>query len=110
MGPDDKGIVDLIELSFLTFGYAAENVTLMYYVILAASCSIYVAAFWHTPSRLLLVTALLAMLYLSLPMVAYNGQLRSVLALRALPVLAMVACLHCLVFMAGSLRNRASPW
>jgi hypothetical protein len=110
MGPDDKGIVDLIELSFLTFGYAVENVTLMYFVILASSCLVYVAAFWRSPSRLLLVAALLAMLYLALPMVAYNGQLRSVLALRALPVLAMVACLHCLVFMADSLRNRVRPW
>jgi hypothetical protein len=110
MGPDDKGIVDLVELSFLLFGYAAENVTLLYFVILAASCVLYVAAFWRSPSQLLLVAAFLAMLYLALPMVAYHGQLRSVLALRTLPVLSMVACLHCLVFMASSLRGRVSAW
>jgi hypothetical protein len=32
------------------------------------------------------------------------------LALRTLPVLAMVACLHCLVFMAGSLDGRVRAW
>jgi hypothetical protein len=110
LGPDDKGIVDLIELSFMTFGYAAENVTLLYFVMLLASCLIYVAAFWRSPSHLLLAATLLAMLYLLLPMVAFNGQLRSILALRALPVLSMVACLHCLLFMAGSLRERVSVW
>jgi hypothetical protein len=110
MGPDDKGIVDLVELSFLMFGYATENVTLLYFAILAASCLLYVAAFWHSPSRLLLLAAFLAMLYLVLPMVAYHGQLRSMLALRTLPVLAMVACLHCLVFMAGSLEGRVRAW
>ena len=110
MGPDDKGIVDLIELSFLTFGYAAENVTTMYFVLLAASCLLYAAAFWRSPSRLLLVAAFLAMLYLAMPMVLYHGQLGSLLALRALPALAMVATLHCLVFLVGSLRERVSAW
>jgi hypothetical protein len=110
LGPDDKGIVDLIELSFMTLGYAAEYVTQIYFVILLASCLIYVAAFWRWPSHLLLAATLLAMLYLVLPMVAFNGQLRSILALRALPILSMVACLHCLLFMAGSLRGRVCVW
>jgi hypothetical protein len=38
--------------------------------------------------------------------VTYNGQLQSVLALRAMPVLSMVACLHALLVMAGAVRQR----
>ena len=110
LGPDDKGIVDLIELSFATLGYSVEHVTEMYLIVLGASCLLFAVAFWRSPSHLFLVAAFLAMLYLMLPMVAYNGQLRSVLALRALPVLAMVATLHCLLFMAASLRERVRPW
>ena len=106
LGPDDKGIVDLIRISFQLFGFRAESVTAIYFVILLASCLVYVVAFWRSTSRLLLLAAFLAMLYLTLPMVTYNAQLTSILALRAMPVLSMVACLHCLLFMAGSLKER----
>jgi hypothetical protein len=108
LGPDDKGIVDLVRISFQLFGLRAESVTMLYFVILLASCLVYVVAFWRSTSRLMLLAAFLVMLYLALPMVTYNAQLRSILALRAMPVLSMVACLHCLLFMAGSLRERPS--
>jgi hypothetical protein len=108
LGSDDKGIVDLIELGFQLFGVRAESVTMAYFALLLASCLVYLAAFWSSPSRLLLLAAFLGMLYLVTPMVAYNGQLQSLLALRALPVLSMVACLHCMLFMVGSLRSRVS--
>ncbi|HZO30382.1 MAG TPA: hypothetical protein VFH48_30800 [Chloroflexota bacterium] len=106
LGPDDKGIVDLIRISFQLFGFRAENVTTLYFVILFGSCLVYVVAFWWSTARLLLLAAYLALMYLTLPMVTYNAQLTSILALRALPVLSIVACLHCLLFMAGSLRER----
>ena len=108
LGPDDKGIVDLVELSFVLFGYRAESVTIGYFALLLISCLVYVAAFWRYPIRLFPATAFLAMLYLTLPMVSYNAQLGSLLMLRAMPVLSMVACLHCLLFMANSLRERLS--
>ena len=106
LGPDDKGIVDLVRVSFQLFGIRTESVTALYFVILLASCAVYVLAFWRSTSRLLLLAAFLGMLYLTLPMVTYNAQLTSMLALRALPVLSMVACLHCLLFLCGSLRER----
>jgi hypothetical protein len=106
LGPDDKGIVDLVRISFQMFGLRAESVTTIYFVILLISCLVYVVAFWRSTSRLLLLAGFLGMLYLTLPMVTYNAQLTSMLALRAMPVLSMVACLHCLLFMAGSLRER----
>lgn len=105
MGPDDKGIVDLVELGFRLFGPRLESVITMYFALLALSCLLYVVAFWRSPSALLLLAASLAMLYLVMPMVAFNPQLKSLLALRALPILAMVACLHCLLFMASSLHQ-----
>lgn len=104
--PEDKGIVDLVELGFILFGYRVESVMWAYFAILATSCLLYVAAFWRSPSRLLLLAGFLAMLYLCLPGVAYNRQLGSILPLRALPILSMVACLHCLLVLAGSLRAR----
>jgi hypothetical protein len=106
MGPDDKGIVDLTELSFRLFGLRLESVITLYFAILLASCLLYILAFRRSPSALLLLASFLAMLYLIMPMVAFNPQLRSLLALRAFPILAMVACLHCLLFMASSLRER----
>ena len=45
------------------------------------SCVLYVAAFWRSPSALLLLAAFLGMFYLVMPMIMHNGQLRSVLAL-----------------------------
>jgi hypothetical protein len=106
LGPDDKGIVDLIRISFQLLGTRVESVTYIYFLILLASCLVYVVAFWRSATRLLLLAAFLVMLYLTLPMVTYNAQLTSILALRTMPVLSMVACLHCLLFMAGSLRER----
>src|SRR4051812_10244965 len=108
MGPDDKGIEDLVELSFRLFGLRLESIITLYFAILAVSCLLYIAAFWRSPSALLLLATFLVMLYLVMPMIAFNPQLRSLLALRAFPILAMVACLHCLVFMAFSLHQRAT--
>jgi hypothetical protein len=106
LGPDDKGIVDLIEGGFLLFGLRTESIVTMYFTLLLLSCALYVIAFWRSPSALLLLAAFLGMFYLVMPMFMYNGQLRSLLALRVLPILSMVACLHCLLFMANSLHAR----
>jgi len=106
LGPDDKGIVDLMGLSFRLFGLRIESVITLYFALLLLSCVAFIVAFWRFQSALLLLAAFLAMLYLIMPMVAYNPQLRSLVALRALPILAMVACLHCLLFMATSLREQ----
>jgi hypothetical protein len=106
LGPDDKGIVDLIAGSFLLFGLRTESIVTLYFALLLLSCALYVVAFWRSPSALLLLAAFLGMFYLVMPMIMHNGQLRSILALRVLPILSMVACLHCLLFMATSLHAR----
>jgi hypothetical protein len=100
MGSDDKGIVDLVEGAFVLFGLRLESVITFYFALLLASCVAYVAAYWRSPGALLLLAAFLCMVYLIMPSVAYNPQLRSLLALRTLPILSMVACLHGLLFMA----------
>jgi hypothetical protein len=106
LGPDDKGIVDLIKGGFLLFGLRAESIVALYFTLLLLSCALYVIAFWRSPSALLLLAAFLGMFYLVMPMIMHNGQLRSILALRVLPILSIVACLHCLLFMATSLHAR----
>ena len=106
LGPDDKGIVDLVKGGFLLFGVRTESIVTMYFTLLLLSCTLYVVAYWRSPSALLLLAAFLGMFYLVMPMFMYNGQLRSLLALRVLPILSIVACLHCLLFMASSLHTR----
>jgi hypothetical protein len=108
LGPDDKGIVDLVELSFLLFGFQLESVLTLYFTLLLISIGIFAVAFWRYPSHLLLLAAFLSMLFLVMPMFTFNAQLRSLVALRVLPVLSMVACLHCLLFVAASLRRRVT--
>jgi hypothetical protein len=110
LGPDDKGIVDLIEGGFLLFGLRAESIAAFYFALLALSCLLYTLAFWRSPAALLALAAFLGMFYLVEPMIMHNGQLRSILALRVLPILSIVACLHCLLFMASSLHARVHGW
>ena len=110
LGPDDKGIVDLIKGGFVLFGARTESIVAFYFTLLALSCALYVVAYWRSPSALLLLAAFLGMFYLVMPMMMHNGQLRSILALRALPILSMVACLHVLLFMASSGNARIRAW
>ena len=106
LGPDDKGIVDLVGASFRLFGLRTSSILTLYFAILLASSALYVVAFWRSASALLLLAAFLVMFTLVMPMLMYNPQLRSLLALRVLPILSMVACLHALMFVATSLHRR----
>jgi hypothetical protein len=97
LGNDDKGIVDLVKISFRLFGYNTASPLYLYFVLLLLSALIFAltfnAAFFHT-----VLAGFLVAHYLFLPTVFYHTQLESVLALRYLPVLSMIACLHCLLF------------
>jgi len=110
LGPDDKGIVDLIKGGFVLFGARTESIVAFYFTLLLLSCGLYIVAYWRSPSALLLLAAFLGMFYLVMPMIMHNGQLRSILALRALPILSMVACLHVLLFVASSLHTPVRAW
>jgi hypothetical protein len=105
LGTDDKGIVDFVKLAFAAFGYANERIIYLYFVFLFVSISLLLLFFGEGLFSQLAVGAFLTAHYLILPMVFYNGQLQSVLALRFLPVLGMMPCLHCLYFV---LRPRAT--
>jgi len=105
LGTDDKGIVDFVKVAFSLFGYANERIIYLYFIFLFISISLLLLSFGETAFPPLAVGAYLAAHYLILPMVYYNGQLQSVLALRFLPVLGMMPCLHCLYF---ALRPRAT--
>ena len=98
MGLDDKGIVDFVTIAFRLFGLEVQSVLYLYFLILFISCCCFILGFFRSPSRLILLVGLLIAFYLVLPMIAFNQQLNSVLSYRALPILSMVACLHCLLF------------
>jgi hypothetical protein len=98
LGGDDKGIVDFVKFSFRVFGPRVEGLTYTYFLFLAASLFLYVAAYSRSPACLILVTALLASECLIIPAIAYHQQLGSLLALRAFPLLSLVATLHCVLY------------
>jgi hypothetical protein len=107
LGPDDKGIVDFVSLALRVFGLHVEGVFWLYVVVLGVSCGLFALAYLRRPAQLALLTCFLTMLFLIVPMLAFNRQVDSLLALRVFPVLSMVACLHALVFVA---RPSASRW
>ncbi len=94
---DDKGIVDLVKISFRLFGYDIASPLYLYLVLLFFSALIFAMTF-NTPFFHAVLAGFLVAHYLLLPTVFYHPQLQSVLALRFLPVLSMIACLHCLLF------------
>ena len=98
LGNDDKGIVDFVKVSFRLFGYHSARIVYLYFVVLGLSICGFL---WFTRDALIsqvIVGAFLVGHYLILPMVAYHPQLQSVVAPRFLPVLSLIACLHCLFF------------
>lgn len=98
LSSDDKGIVVLTEIAFRVFGYKIEGVLYMYYVILGMSAALFAYSFRRNPYALLMLAAFLLLHRMILPMINYDAQLGGVTALRCMPVLAMIACLHGIMF------------
>src|SRR5262249_40957162 len=98
LGADDKGVIDLVKLSFKIFGYKAASPLYLYFILLFLSGLIFVLAFNATFCQTILAGFLVAHDIL-LPVVFYDLQLQSVLHPRFLPVLSMIAALHCALFM-----------
>jgi hypothetical protein len=98
LGMDDKGFVDFVKLSFRLFGYHNEKIIYLYYIIFFGSILLLVLTFGENLLPALAAAAFLVGHFMILPMVFHFPQLQSVLALRFLPVLSMMACLHCLLF------------
>jgi hypothetical protein len=97
LSKDDKGIVDLVKMSFRLFGYKAASPLYLYFVLLFLSALVFALTF-NTPFFHTILASFLVAHFLFLPTVFYQSQLQSVLALRFLPVLSMIACLHCILF------------
>lgn len=98
LGNDDKGIVDFIEASFRIFALRIESVALLYYSVLFLSTLLFVWRYWRRPMAMATVACLLFSMYQFLPLIVFNQQLTSPLALRCMPVLSLIACLHCALF------------
>jgi hypothetical protein len=94
LGNDDKGIVDVTMLAFRLVGYKVENVLYVYYAAFGISAVSYV----RNLAALLWLAAFFLMCDALLPMIKFNSQLGAVTSLRCMPILAMVACMHCLLF------------
>lgn len=107
LSSDDKGIVTLTEISFRLFGYKIEGVFYMYYIILGLSAALFAWAYRRNPYALLLLAAFLLIHRMILPMIKYDGQLGGITALRCIPVLAMIAFMHCLMFL---FETKTSIW
>src|SRR2546426_976229 len=98
LGPDDKGIVDLVEGGFRLFGLRTDSAFKTYFLVLGLSCLAFLLQYGSRPAPLLALVAFLVMHYQVMPALVMNEQVGSPLALRAIPILSMVACLHCLLF------------
>jgi hypothetical protein len=101
LGLDDKGVVDFVRLSFWIFGPSAGHLIDTYYLILLASCSVFCLAFFRRHMYLYCLAAVLIVLWLIQPMIRYNDQLTSLLALRCFPLISLPACLHCVLTTLG---------
>jgi hypothetical protein len=97
LGPEDKGIVDFVAAAFWIFGPKSRAITWLYLIILLASALALVAAARRSLPVIAWLVAFLLAHALLMPMVAFNPQLGSYLALRAVPVISMIACFHLLV-------------
>jgi hypothetical protein len=98
LGNDDKGIVDLVKLAFVLFGRDSARIIDAYFLILFVSLAVFVARLGRDLLPMAVAALFLAAHYSILPLVYHNAQLQSVLALRFLPVLSLIACLHCVWF------------
>lgn len=105
LGVDDKGVVDFVRLSFSIFGLSAGHFIDTYYLILLASCSVFCLAFFRRHAYLYCLAAFLVVLWLIQPMIRYNDQLTSLLALRCFPLVSLPACLHCVLATLGGRRQ-----
>lgn len=93
-GYDDKGIIDFLKLGFCLFGYKVRSAISTYFLILGTSSLLFVLRYRREKGVLLLLFGFLLAHACIVPSVALNPHLRSVLALRFMSVLGMVAALH----------------
>jgi hypothetical protein len=108
LGPDDKGIIDFVKIAFRLFGLQVESVFYLYFFILFISSLLFIIDFYNRPSHLFLLFSFLLLHFLVLPSLAFNPQLGSMLALRAISILSLIACLHCLLFILKPIPNSTS--
>ena len=106
LGNDDKGIVDFVFIAFKIFGSKTESILLLYFLILAISCGIFVKAFYRSLPHMFLLASILTLLYMVMPSIKYNPQLTSLMALRVFSILSIIASLHCVSFLICPISNK----
>ena len=94
LGNDDKGIVDFVEWAFRLLGPYAQSIPRLYYGLLGLSVMLFIVSFRNRPVHLAAAACVLFASYQVLPYTVMNSQLGSPLALRCMPLLSLVACLH----------------
>lgn len=107
LGNDDKGIVDLVEISFRLFGLKISSVTWAYYGLLLITSLLFCWRYYASTAALVALAILLFAEFQALPFAVFNPQLGSPLALRCIPTLSIIACLHCVLY---SWKRARSPW
>jgi len=90
LGPDDKGVVDFVRLSFVVFGYRVEGFHYLYLLLLGLSVAIFFLRHWKRGWPLPFAVAYLSAHLMVLPAVHFNPQLQGVIALRFLPALSLL--------------------
>ena len=95
LGNDDKGIVDFVELAFRVFGLRIESVAIAYYALLLLSSLLFCWRYWNNCMAMVALTSVLFAEFQILPYLVFNPQLTSPLALRCIPIISVIACLHC---------------
>ncbi len=91
---DDKGGADFVLLAFMLFGAKLESLYYFWFLLLAASLTVYLAAFRHSWQRLLTVLFVLMAIYVMLFAFPGNIRFNSIHAQRNFNILAMIAYLH----------------
>lgn len=72
LGNDDKGIVDLVEISFRLFGLRIESVALSYYSLLFLSTVVFVWRYRQRPLAMAAAACVLFSMYQFLPFEVFN--------------------------------------
>jgi hypothetical protein len=98
---NDQGMVDYIRGAFALFGINVASLYNFFFVLLAASITLYLLSFWQDSRACVLLFALLCAVYTFMPSWIYhNNALISVANQRFLSLLGIIPLLHVLLLIA----------
>jgi hypothetical protein len=103
---DDKGDADFTTMSFVLFGVQIASLYKTWFLLLGVSIAVFVASFWRSDSRLVLLALVLLAAYTALFALPLTTELGTVQNPRVFGVVSIVSVLHlcCLVIDGAPLR------